>query len=248
MKALGATEVALGDFMDDASIKEAVRVVTKVLHIGPPMHPDEVAISARFLNAARENDVSHFIYYSVMHPIRREVRHHGLKLDVEEAVIESDMPYTIVQPSRYMQHLANIWTTVLSERVHAMPFSTEQQFNVVDLADLADACAVIASSNKHHFATYELAGPQALSQSDMADTISDIIEKPGQAAAVPFDVMEQKARSAGANDDRVEQMRIMNKHYYAHGFRWNSNVLEYILGRPAMRFGAYVKRLAAEVA
>ncbi len=43
----------------------------------------------------------------------REVRHNRLKLDAEEVLIESGLPYTIVQPMRYMQHLALIWHKVL---------------------------------------------------------------------------------------------------------------------------------------
>ncbi|MEM7568950.1 MAG: NmrA family NAD(P)-binding protein [Pseudomonadota bacterium] len=245
---LGAAEIAIGDFMDEASIGSAVQGVDKLLHIGPPMHPDEIGISQRFIDAAKAANLKHFIYYSVMHPVRRDVRHHKLKLDVEEAVIESGLPYTIVQPSRYMQHLVPIWKNVVANGVHAMPFNVDRQFNVVDLRDLADACAVIASEDKHFYAVYELAGPQALSQRDMAATISDVIGKPVEAKAVTWDAMEAKARAAGANDDRVTQMLAMNKHYDAHGFRGNSNILEYILGRPSNRFASYVKYLAETAA
>jgi len=244
LKDLGAVDIALGDFMDAGSINQAVKGVDKVLHIGPPMHPDEVAISQRFIDAAKDETIQHFIYYSVMHPVRRDVRHHKLKLDVEEAVIESGLPYTIVQPSRYMQHLVPIWKTILAEGVHAMPFNIDQQFNVVDLDDLADACAVIASEDKHLYAVYELAGPQALSQREMAQTISEVIGRPVEAKAVPFDDMAAKAKAAGANEDRVSQMLAMNKHYDAHGFRGNPNVLEYLLGRPSRRYKSYVERLA----
>lgn len=244
LKTLGAAETVLGDFLNEESIRAAVKGVDKVLHIGPPMHPDEIGISKRFLDAAKAANVKHFIYYSVMHPVRRDVRHHRLKLDVEEAVIESGLAYTIVQPSRYMQHLVPIWPKVTGEGIHSMPFSIDQQFNVVDLRDLADACAVIASSDKHYYATYELAGPQRLSQVDMAAVISKVLGKPVEAKPVPFPEMEAKARANGANDDRVAQMLAMNKHYDTHGFRGNSNILEYLLGRPATRFASYVKTLA----
>ena len=245
LRALGASECAIGDMSDAASIDAAVKGAGQILHIGPPMHPDELEISGRFIDAAKAHGVEQFIYYSVMHPLRREVRHHRLKLDAEEALIESGLPYTIVQPSRYMQHLTAIWPRVTTDGIHAMPFNVEGLYNVVDLDNLAEACAVIAASPENHlYATYELAGPEALSQTDMAAIISDVIGKPVRAEAVPLDVVEQKARSAGASDDRVEQMLIMNRHYDEHGFRGNPNVLEYLLGRPATRFRAYVEKLA----
>jgi uncharacterized protein YbjT (DUF2867 family) len=245
LRALGAAEIAVGDMADPASIDAAVEGAGTILHIGPPMHPDEREITARFIAAAKTNGLAHFIYYSVMHPLRREVRHHRLKLDAEEALIESGLSYTIVQPSRYMQHLVPIWPRVMQDGVHAMPFNVHGKYNIVDLDDLAEACAMVAANPaKHQYATYELAGPEALSQTDMAAIISDVIARPVRAEAIPLDVVAQKARAAGADDDRVEQMLIMNRHYDAHGFRGNPNILEYLLGRPATRFRAYVARLA----
>jgi uncharacterized protein YbjT (DUF2867 family) len=243
--ARGAQTCALGDMSDPASIRAAVQGASALLHIGPPMHPDELDITKCFIAAARKAGVEHFIYYSVMHPLRREVRHHRLKLDAEEALIESGLAYTIVQPSRYMQHLDPIWPRVVGDGVHAMPFNVDGRYSVVDLADLAQACAVIAANPaKHAYATYELAGPQALSQTDMAAIISDVIGTPVRAEAIPHDLVEKTARAAGASDDRIEQMLIMNRHYDAHGFRGNPNVLELLLGRPATDFRAYVARLA----
>lgn len=243
--ALGARECAVGDMSDAVSIQAAAQGAGAILHIGPPMHPAELDITKRFIGAAKTNGIDHFIYYSVMHPLRREVRHHRLKLDGEEALIESGLPYTIIQPSRYMQHLVPIWRQVAEDGVHAMPFNVDGQYNVVDLDDLAEACATVAeNSDKHLYATYELAGPEALSQTDMASIISEIIGKPVRAQAIPLDVVEQKARAAGASDDRVEQMLIMNRHYDAHGFRGNPNILEFLLGRPTTTFRTYVETLA----
>ncbi len=244
LKALGAGECVVGDMTDPASIAAAMKGAGKVLHIGPPMHPDELSITQHFIKAAQAEGVEHFIYYSVMHPLRREVRHHRLKLDAEEILIESGLPYTILQPSRYMQHLVPIWSKVTDEGVHAMPFDTTKKFNVVDLDDLAAACAVVAASDDHLYAMYELAGPEALSQEEMAATISDVIGRDVTARAIPLDEVAAKAKAAGANEDRVEQMRVMNKHYDEHGFRGNPNILQYLIGKPARTFRSYVKTLA----
>ena len=136
------------------------RDVPAVVHVGPPMHPNEVAQTGRILAAARRHGVQHLIYYSVMHPLRREVRHHRLKLDAEEAVIEGGVPYTILQPMRYMQHLEPIWNAVRTTGIHAMPFNVDIGFTVVDLADLAEVTAGVVLDPAHLYATYELAGPQ----------------------------------------------------------------------------------------
>lgn len=245
LKSIGATDCAVGNLQSPEDLRSAVRGVDKVLHIGPPMHPDETEITDALLDAAKSEGVEHFIYYSVMHPVRREVRHHRLKLDAEEHVIESGLAYTIVQPSRYMQHLLPIWNKVAEEGVHSMPFSVEKKFNVVDLEDLAAASAIVATEPGHEFATYELAGPDALSQNDMAAIISDVTGKRVRAEAVDFKALEAKARENGLSDDRIEQMLVMNRHYDAHGFRGNPNVLRMILGREPVTYRDFVKRVAS---
>jgi uncharacterized protein YbjT (DUF2867 family) len=245
LRALGAAEVAVGDLGDDASVRAAVDGCSRVVHIGPPMHPDEVAITTRVVEAARAAEVERLVYYSVMHPFRRDVRHHALKLDATEMLVDSGVPYTVLEPSRYMQHLEMIWPKVLETGVHGMPFSVDRRFSVVDLRDLAEATAKVAVEDSHLWATYELAGPQPLSQREMAEVIGDVLGRTVEARAVPLDEMAAAARARGVGEDRVEQMRRMNAHYDAHGFLGNPNVLQWLLGRPATTFAEYVRRLAS---
>lgn len=243
LKTIGASELAIGDMTDPESISKAVSGCDKIIHIGPPMHPDEIQITQYFIDAAVKHGIKHFVYYSVMHPLRREVRHHKLKLDAEENLIESGLPYTIVQPSRYMQHLEAIWKPVTEEGIHSMPFSTSKKFSVVDLLDLAEATAIVAASDDHLYATYELVGPEPLSQEDMAEQLSSVLSRKVTAKAIPFDDLEAGARAKGFSEDRIGQMLIMNKHYDAHGFIGNPNVLSMILGRRPNTYRSYISRL-----
>ena len=254
LSALGhAADHAVGDMADAASVRRALDGCDALVHIGPPMHAAERTLTQNFIAAAQQAGLPHFVYYSVMHPLRTEIRHHRLKLETEQALIESGLSYTIVQPTRYMQHLEGIWKTLLEQGVHAMPFGVQVKFNVADLMDLAEATARVVTdspvgkraSSNHHFATYELAGPEALSQADMARIISEVTGRNIEAQALPIDEMQARARAAGLSEDRVEQMTIMNLHYDQHGLRGNPNVLAMLLGRDPTRFRVYVGRLWA---
>jgi uncharacterized protein YbjT (DUF2867 family) len=244
--ALGASEIAVGDLSDAASLKAAAQDCDTLIHIGPPMHPEEVAQTGHALKAARAAGAGHFVYYSVMHPLRREVRHHRLKLDAEEEVIESGLPYTILQPCRYMQHLEPIWSQVTEQGVHPMPFGVDKRFSLVDVLDLAAATAkVVVEGPAHHWATYELAGPEALSMRDVADELSLALGRPVEARQISLDDLAVAGRAKGLDEDRIQQMQVMNRHYDAHGFLGNANVLTWLLGRPPTPFKAYVERLIA---
>jgi uncharacterized protein YbjT (DUF2867 family) len=244
--ALGASDVVVGDMLDGDSVRQAAIGCELVVHVGPPMHAQEVQITQSFLNAASDMGAQRFLYYSVMHPFLSDVRHHHLKLQATEMIAAHGLPWSIIEPCRYMQHLEPMWPTVRDTGVHAMPFNIEAQFAVVDLVDLAEATAVVATDEGHEFATYELAGPQNLSQVQMAKIISDVLGRPVRAEALSLDTMATNAAAKGVPPERIEQMRVMNAHYDAHGFRGNPHVLQWLLGRPATRFDAYVQRLASE--
>lgn len=241
LSALGASEFALGTLEDDASLGEACKGVDTVLHICPPMHPQEDVIAKRLTDICMKSGVERLILWSVLHPVVH-VPHHRRKLEAETGLIESGMPYTILQPSRYMQHLLPIWKQVQESSVHSLPFSTRSRFSLVDLSDLAEAAAVVAAEDGHEFATYQLAGPQALSQDDCARMLSDLLGKPVRAEERPLDAFLDQARKNGMPEWRIENMAIMNRHYTAHGLVGNPNVLAWLLKRELHDFSSFVRR------
>lgn len=237
----GAAHFMCGDLENGDDLARAVKDCARIIHICPPMHHAEDQIAIALIDAAKKARVQHFILYSVLHPLIN-VPHHRRKLVAEEALIESGLPYTILQPGRYMQHLNAIWNEVLTQGVHAMPFSTATRFSLTDLDDLAQAVALVATQDRHFGAAYQLAGPQALSQEDCAHILSEMLGKPVRAQRRDPQAAVEIARKAGWPDSRIENMRIMNAHYDAHGLAGNSNILRWLLGREPGGFAAFVKR------
>jgi len=123
-----------------------------------------------------------------------------------------------------------------------MPFSTTARFSVVDLADLASACARIMTEPGHEGATYQLAGPDALSQEDMARILTEVLGRPIRAEAKPLDQFRKEAEAAGMPAERLQTMCLMNAHYDAHGLVGNPNVLRWILGHEPNDFAQFVRR------
>jgi uncharacterized protein YbjT (DUF2867 family) len=238
----GTAEIALGDLLDRDSLRRAMAGAGQVLHICPPMHPQEDAIARSMIELAREASVDRFVLYSVLHPLLADVPHHDRKLQAERALVDSGLNYTILQPGRYMQHLAVIWKAVLATGVHSMPFSTASRFSLTDLSDLAEAVARIMTEDGHEAATYQLAGPDALSQDDCAAILTKVLGRPIRAAAKPLEQFQREAAAAGLPAERIAGMIKMNAHYDAHGLVGNPNVLRWILGREPGGFADYVKR------
>ena len=242
MKSLGAAEVFVGDFFERGSLEAAIDGCAQVIHICPPMNPREADLARLITDLCKAGGVERLILYSALHPLLRGVRHHALKLDAEQYLVESGQPYTILQPCRYMQHLTPIWKNVVESGVHAMPFSIDAKFSVTDLNDVAEAAALVATEDGHEGATYELAGPDQLSQVDMARIISSVIGKPIRAETKSPEDYCRAAEAAGMSADRIKNLVSMNEHYDSHGLIGNSNVLRWILGREPTNFATFVER------
>jgi uncharacterized protein YbjT (DUF2867 family) len=242
LRALGAAEIVVGDLFDREALAVAVRGAAQVLHICPPMHPQEDALARTLIDLCLAAGTGRFVLYSVLHPLLADVPHHHRKLMAERYLVDSGLAATILQPSRYMQHLVPMWPAVLASGVHAMPFSTTSRLSVVDLHDLAEATAKVVTEPGHDGATYQFAGPDALSQDDIAAILSELLGCPIRAAAKPLDDALREATAAGFPPERVETIRLMNAHYDAHGLVGNPNVLRWLLGREPTRFRDFVRR------
>jgi uncharacterized protein YbjT (DUF2867 family) len=244
LRALGAFQTEVGDLLDRSLLRRATQGVSSILHICPPMHPQETELAEWITDLAIENGVERLVLYSVLHPTI-DVPHHRRKLAAETYVINSGCRYTILQPCRYMQHLLPIWREIIAEGVHRMPFSVEARFSLVDMDDLASAAATVLLEPGHDFATYQLAGPEALSQIDCARIISDVLGKQVRAQQKPLDAFLAQARNAGIPEQRLDVMTVMNRHYDAHGLVGNPNVLQWLLGRSPKTLRQFVEGLAS---
>ena len=240
----GASEVVVADVLDPVAISRALKGVQTVLHICPPMHPKEDEIAASLFKLCLEAGVQHFVMWSVLHP-HAHVPHHQRKQKAEGVLIDSGLPFTILQPGRYMQHLETVWPSILKTGVHAFPFSTTAPFSLVHLDDLASAAAKVATEEGHVGAIYELAGPEVLTQEDCAAIIARELGRNVRAERVDIQLSADRARANGLPDWRVDTLRIMNEHYDHHGLAGNGNVLQWVLGRPSISFNAYVRDMIA---
>lgn len=246
IKELGAQEVVVGDVRSQATVNQAVRGVRAIYHICPNMSPDEVSIGQAVITAARASGVEHFVYHSVLHPQTEAMPHHWQKLRVEEQLFEAGLPCTILQPAAYMQNIAAHWDQILEQGRYMVPYAVETRLAMVDLEDVAAAATVVLTQPGHAGATYELAGAEILTQTEVAAILSRQLGRPVQAETMSLEVWKQGVRGAGLGDYQVETLIKMFRYYERYGFWGNSHILTWLLGRPPATLADFVKRTAQQ--
>jgi uncharacterized protein YbjT (DUF2867 family) len=192
---------------------------------------------------AREANIDHFVFSSVLHAITTDLLQHRIKRDIEEHLLSSGLEFTILQPSNYM--LPHRLIPAFTEGVFRLNWSLERKQSMVDIGDVTDVAAdVLCNSESHFGATYELVGPGRYSGHEISAAISSVIDKPVEAEQVSGDILLKLLLGDDDLDKFPYQVmvgRAIFARYDSHDFVGNPNVLTMLLGRSPTTFEEFVR-------
>lgn len=246
IEALGAQEVLVGDMLARVTVDRAVQGIRAVYHICPNVSPDEVAIGHSLIKASRSSGVEHFVYHSVLHPQTEEMPHHWMKMRVEEQLLKSGLPFTILQPTAYMQNILTHWHNINENGVYPIPYAAETRLSMVDLNDVAQAAVIVLGEPEHFGATYELVGTTGMTQTAVAEILSLDLERTVSVEVVPIEKWVAQARSSGLGEYQIETLTKMFAYYDHHGLWGSPRVLTWLLDRSPTSFTDFLERAVQE--
>lgn len=244
LKALGAAEVAIADLTDRDAVVAAARGCTAIYYIAPNMTETEQAMGENVVVAAREAQVDRLMFHSVLHTQVQALQHHWKRLFVEEAIVESGVPFTIFQVGSYFQNMLPGWKKMTETGVHAMAYEVNVPMSLVDLGDVAEAALVAMKDPGCANGIFEICGP-AITLRRKAEILSDILGQKVIAKKLPADDAVAHAAHMGASDYAQDCMRKMFAHYDIHGLVGSPRALGWLLGRAPTDFETFAKKAAA---
>jgi uncharacterized protein YbjT (DUF2867 family) len=144
----GAQEIAIGDLHNPNSLRAAAAGVDGVFHLNPAFAPQEAELGVAMVEAARASGVRKFVFSSVIHPSISKLSNHAAKQPVEEALYESGMQFTVLQPTMFMQNLDSGWSAALKQGHFSLPYSKYMKASYVDYRDVAEAAAMALTEDE----------------------------------------------------------------------------------------------------
>jgi len=237
----GNLEIVVGDLENPADVKKALAGIDIVFHIGPSMHPREDGIGKIVIDEAKSAGVSHFILSSVLHPVRTKLLNHRIKIAVEEYLIESRLPYTILQPTHFMQMTQ--CKNIVDKGVMNLMWSFDVLQGYIDLEDYAEVTLKILSDLQlHDRATYELLGDNQTGR-EVARLISKYSGKNIKCEILQWEVAKETnpvfKNFSEYKDDAFARLAF---YYNRWGLTGNKNILRFMLGREPTSVEDYVIR------
>ncbi len=241
--AKGITQVALGDLANRDDVVRAMEGVYAVYYIAPNMTPDERVMGQNVIAAAKEAGIARIVFHSVLHTQIEALPHHWERHFVEQALIDSGLPFTILQCGSYMQNMLPGWKRMLETGVHRMAYDVDVPMSLVDLADVAEVAVKVLNDHAYENGIYEIAGP-AISLIQKAEILTDILGRSITAEREPLEEFLEHGRAHGLSDYALTTMAKMFPYYDAHGLVGSPKVLEWILGRLPTDFRSFARRMA----
>ncbi|KAJ4354327.1 uncharacterized protein N0V89_006062 [Didymosphaeria variabile] len=242
-------EVIAADLYSPTTTLSLLKDVTACIHIGPSYHPHERSIGHMMIDAALLSPtLKHFILSSVLHTQLDKMLNHSCKRGVEERLIESGLPYTILQPTTFMDNIPIGMLAGQEQPVFPAAWSTDSKFSWIATRDLAAAMhAVLVEREKHLYAQYPLVSTHGpLSFGEAMHIISSKISKDVKIEHLDFRkavdsvLMRLYGMAEGIDQRTKDTAQRMILYYDNRGIVGNSNVLEWLIGRGATQFDDWV--------
>ncbi len=241
----GLVDMVEGDLLDRAAVRTAMNGVETVVHVGPALNGSEAMIGRTVIDVAREQGVGRFVYVSVIHPQIGYLLNHRAKREVEDHLISSRLPFTILQPQHYFQNIDI--PAVMRSGVVALPYALNRELGFVDMADLAEVAVKVISETGHDDATYQIASDEHLSGEEIAATLSRMTGRQIATRRIPLEeivavLAPHYGKADGNIDASADAVTRLFTYYDRYGIRGNGRVLAWLLGRQPNTFVDYATR------
>ncbi|MFA0964475.1 SDR family oxidoreductase [Roseivirga sp. BDSF3-8] len=250
-KAAGLKEkgIALrkGDYMNYASLVKAFEGVDKLLFVSGSEVETREEQHRNVVNAAKEAGVGHVVYTSFLSNTPLEESAIAFLQEThaktEKWLKESGLTYTILQNALYMDMIPMFaGENVLESGVIMQPAEQGKSSSVLR-EDLAEAAAVVLTTEGHENKTYPLANNEAVSYQDIAEAITAASGKKVTYTSPSPEEFKNEMKKYGVPDEYIGMFTAFSVARANGELEVNDDSLEKLLGRKPVTAREFISRV-----
>jgi len=238
-------EPVVGDLLDPVSFEKALVGIDKLFLLNGVV-ADELTQGLIAFGLAKKHKLQHIVYNSVFRAEHfKDVPHFASKVAIENAMKEFDVPFTILRPNYFYQNDLTLKSVLTEFGVYPMPLGTPG-LSAVDVRDIAEAAAIVLTTDGHPGKTYNLVGPDVLSGPKVASIWSAALGKTIQYPGEHMDAFEEQLRTQ-APSWAAYDFRMMMQGYLERGFAATAEdvaTLTNLLGHAPRRYVDFANEAA----
>ena len=242
LAARGVT-VVVADYTDPASLDAAFAGATKVLIVSSNDFNDRAGQHRGAIDAAVRAGVGHVVYTSGPRATTSSMLLMSDHRATEENLAASGLTTTILRNGWYVENYTGQVPTYLE---HGMVGSAgEGKVSLALRSDLAEAAAVVLTTDGHEGKVYELGG-DAVTLTELAAIISDVTGTTVTYTDVPVEAFAEILAGAGLPEPVADIFADVDRSISQGELYVDPSDLATLLGRPATPVADAVKAALAE--
>lgn len=197
------------DLNDVESLAKAFDGADKVFSLSPLVE-NMVELGKTAVEAAKRAGVKHLVRSSALGadinaPITMG-RWHG---EVEQAIENSGLDFTFVQPASFFQNYLGYADTIKKNNAFYLPMG-EGKVSLIDVRDIAAVAVAALTEDKHAGKRYAVTGGESLSCADISEILTDVLGRKINYVDVPEDKARKQMLDSKMPDWMVKMVMELN--------------------------------------
>ena len=239
-KAPPGVPTVLADFADAKSLKQALQGVDTVFLVCSPI-PQLVELEGNMIDGCKETGVRHIVLNSALGAGDYPKSFPGWHRKVEDKLAASGVAYTILRPNGFLQNIVAYHAPSIRAQGAFYASMGNAKTSCIDVRDVALAAAkALIAPAEHAGKTYELNGPEAVSNDEIAARISRITGQTVSYVDIPEEAQRKSMLDLGMPEWQVTALLELQQYYVTGKCGTVTDVLPKLLGRPPITLDQYL--------
>jgi uncharacterized protein YbjT (DUF2867 family) len=244
-KAPSGCEPVLADYSDKPSLGKALDGVTSVYVVCSPI-PQLVELESKMLDASKEAGVQHVVLNSAMGAGDYGKSFPSWHRKVEDKLKATGMSHTILRPNGFLQNIVTYHAPSIRAQGAFYAAMGDAKVSYLDVGDIAVVAVKALQGGAHAGKTYELNGPEAISNQEIAKRISEVIGRTVNYVDIPESAQREAMLGLAMPEWQVTALLELQQYYKQGGGGKTDGLLQGLIERAPVTLDQYLAANARE--
>lgn len=229
------------DYNQPQTVQAALKGVDRVFLVGPPTL-NLAALERKVIDELKQAGTRQVVKLSAMGG-RGAIfpRQHA---DSEDYIKSSGLSYTFLRPNGFMQNFINYNAPTITTQNTFYGAQGEGKVSHIDVRDIGAAAVKVLTEDGHEGKAYTLTGPEALSNAEVAEILSDDTGREIKYVDLPAEQFKQALVGAGLPEWSADALIDLQRFYREGGASAVTGDLELLLARKPTSFEQFSRDFA----
>lgn len=244
-KAPVGVKTVIADFRDQPSLLGALRGVERVFLVCSPIQ-ELVELEGNAIDACKAAGVKRIVLNSALGAGDYDKSFPSWHRKVEEKLKSSGIEFVILRPNGFMQNTITYLAPSIRAQGAFYDAMGDAKTSYIDVRDVAAIAAKVLTTEGHAGNVYELNGPEAITQDDLARRIAAKSGREVKHVNIPREAHEKAMLDMEMPEWQVRALIELQDYYVSGRAAAVDGVVETILNRPARTMDAFLTENASE--